>query len=410
MMGFLTGVLAMAAAAVGWRGPVETPNFVGGYSSTGSTMIFKTSEIDLDTFDHTLHGYTRDPCPCIDDYRAFVHKFSRPISLVGCANFCENLKQINEHNARPDSTYVAAIRPWHDQTHYDHLQELACKGKRNHPHTPPSFEGFHAAKPYYKEKLMKSIDPGINSEQLAWILDRLNGSWYVETSHLQNWWMQNRVTDVRNQGDCGDCWAESATALLESAYYQQTGKLVHLSVQQMAECTTGIEHNEGCQGGWPKDALNYAKANGGICTEADYPTKIGDGSDRDCNTTLAANCTVPIRIDDVVAIPQDDEEMLFVAAGLDVVSVAMDASGQGWSSYDHGVYNGVFNGRRDCSQTALDHAIVVTGYGTLNNTVPFYVVRNSWGDEQWGAMGGYILISRGNNTCGIAHDATFITF
>lgn len=348
-------------------------------------------------------------CPCASEYLSFTQKFNRTYSNARCNVFCDNYDQIQQHNARADSTYVATIRFYHDLTNAERRNYFALRGDYKR-FTNSSRTKMPHSKHYYKTKLLTTLVPEIHPKIASLVARGFVGDWYIEAKQAQDWWTQNRVVDVRDQGSCGDCWAESATALIESAYFQQTGKLVRLSVQQMAECTPGMEHNDGCNGGWPKDALEYAKTNGGLCTENDYPTMIGDGMDRNCNATLAALCTKPVHIVDIVSIPQDDEEMLFVAAGLDVVSVGIDASGQGWGSYEYGVYNGYFNGQPDCSTTALDHAVVVTGYGIYNHTTPFYIVRNSWGDEKWGEMGGYILMSRGNNTCGIAHDASFVDF
>ena len=125
-------------------------------------------------------------------------------------------------------------------------------------------------------------------------------------------------------------------------------------------------------------------------------------------TTLAQRCSLPSPVGKVWSVPTGNETLLF--SPRDVVSVAIDASGDGFYSYAYGVYSGTFDGAPDCSSDALDHAVVVVGYGAqLNGTLPFYIVRNSWGAASWGQMQGNVLFARGNNTCGIAQDATFVT-
>ena len=325
-------------------------------------------------------GATTPDCPCESEYRAFAATYDRPTSPARCRNFCTNLALVNDHNARPDTTYTAAIKPFHDLSELARLVSL--------------YNGYY------------SNAPGLVPPPDA--PPPLTVGWAGSHPESRDWWAQGRVVDVRNQGRCGDCWAESAIAVLESAYAQQTGTLVELSVEQVAECTPQ-ERNRGCEGGWPVDALRWAKVNGGVCTEADYPTTIGTGIDSSCNATV--NCTKAITIGEVVQIPTGDEDQMFAALTTDVVSVAIDASGRGFSAYASGVYDGTFNGTVDCNKGALDHAVLVAGYGTLDATgVPFYAVKNSWGTAGWGGMGGYLLMRRGINVCGIAQDAVHITF
>ena len=325
------------------------------------------------------------PCPCRADYAAFCARFDRPRAkstaeyYLRCNTFCNNQRAVRAHNAMAAS-YTAELKPLHDLPDRERRARLRF--------------GYRGPR-----------DKANDTFASASTLPPLDGQ--VRT---RNWFMQSRVTDIRDQGQCGSCWAESATGVLESAYAQQHRALTQLSVQQAAECTDGVEHNAGCEGGWPIDVFKYVqRSSGGLCAERDYPTTIGNGADVPCNTTLAARCTRNIPIKQILSVPTGNEHVLMQALQLDVVSVAIDASGMGFYSYSSGIYDGTFRGSPDCAVTSLDHAVIAIGYGvSVRNSTPFYVVRNSWGATAWGKLNGYILFKRGDNTCGIAQDATFL--
>ncbi|KAL8615241.1 hypothetical protein ACOMHN_050282 [Nucella lapillus] len=247
-----------------------------------------------------------------------------------------------------------------------------------------------------------------------------------------DWRTKGYVTPVKNQGQCGSCWAFSSTGSLEGQHFKKSGTLVSLSEQNLVDCSTK-QGNQGCDGGLMYEAFNYIKVNGGIDTEASYPYEAEDRKCRFKRQSVGANDTgfvdiksksepdlqsavatvgpISVAIDashsslqvgfvDIKSKSKPDLQRAVATVG--PISVAIDASHTSFQLYSHGVYH-----EPQCSQIYLDHAVLAVGYGKYESK-DYWLVKNSWGTT-WGIKG-YIMMSRNrDNNCGIATEALYPT-
>ncbi|KAE9602666.1 putative actinidain [Lupinus albus] len=280
--------------------------------------------------------------------------------------FKANVMHVHDTN-KLDKPYKLKLNKFADLTNHE-FRSIYASSKVHHHRM---FHGAQRGNRTFMHEIVASVPPSID------------------------WREKGAVTDVKDQGQCGSCWAFSTIVAVEGINQIKTNKLVSLSEQELVDCDTLI--NEGCNGGLMEYAFEFIKQNGGITTETNYPYKAVDGI---CDVSKEKEPAVSI--DGYESVPQNNEAALLKAAANQPISVAIDAGGSDFQFYSEGVFTG------ECG-TYLDHGVAIVGYGATLDGTKYWIVKNSWGSE-WGEHG-YIRMERDISNkygiCGIAMEAFY---
>ncbi|PWA36714.1 xylem bark cysteine peptidase 3 [Artemisia annua] len=276
--------------------------------------------------------------------------------------FLENYEYIMQHNSNLNASYSLSLNAFADLTH-DEFKVARIRGL--------------------------SV---VNGNGYGDVI-RLNG-WssgfrgVKDVPKALDWREKGAVTNVKDQGSCGACWAFSATGAMEGINQIVTGDLISLSEQELVDCDKSF--NSGCDGGLMDYAYEFVIKNNGIDSEEDYPYT---GKQTSCNKNKKKRNVVTI--DGYTDIPENNEDQLLQAVAVQPVSVGICGSERAFQLYSKGIFTG------PCS-TALDHAVLIVGYDSKDG-VDYWIIKNSWGTS-WG-MDGYMYMARNtgdsNGICGI---------
>jgi len=240
-----------------------------------------------------------------------------------------------------------------------------------------------------------------------------------------NWRTTDAVTPIKNQGQCGSCWAFSATSAIESQLALQGGDAysIELAPQQITSCTpnTGDYGCDGCNGGFTEGAYEYVKGTVGLANSfyIPYEQSLDQTSKTKSCKPIAKKVQAMNGTDAMLtggyatvsgysyATPPCNsgacasQDLDKLAAALEETPVSICVNAGAWNDYTGGVMTSA-----QCGSMAADmqdHCVMATGFNTTAPT-PYWIVRNSW-SSTWGVEG-YIYLEMSKNTCGLADDAT----
>lgn len=184
-----------------------------------------------------------------------------------------------------------------------------------------------------------------------------------------DWREHNVVNPIKNQGQCGSCWAFSTITSSESGYAIKTGTLLTFSEQNLIDCASNCN---GCNGGWPHNACTYIleTQKGHFMSELDYPYTGVAGSCLYDEAKAVGEITQRLKVEF-----NDENDLKEKVALYGVASVCISAGNSQFMSYAGGILDDTL-----CNKIILDHAVAIVGYGSENG-VDYWIVRNSWGAD-----------------------------
>jgi C1A family cysteine protease len=211
----------------------------------------------------------------------------------------------------------------------------------------------------------------------------------IELPTEVDWVTAGAVTVIKNQEQCGGCWAFAAASVMESFNYLKNGNsgLVSLSPQQLIDCVKTCDGCNGCDNLY--NALVYTEQEG-IENLNDYPITDQNG---ECKYNSA---DVVVKNSGYQNVSPKSVTALQTAIAQQPTIVGIEASQPVFQLYKSGIIGG------DCGDQ-VDHAVTAVGYGVSGNAA--FLIKNSWGTT-WG-MQGYVYISDdgsyngGTGACGI---------
>lgn len=338
---------------------------------------------------------------CEGHFEIFKNKFFKSYTATEFDNrksvFCENMARVDAKNAK-NGKDVFGITKFSDWTKEEFKVLL---GRKDQGHIPSS-----------EQQLKVRSSTGTVHTALA----------STDTSNTVDWVDAGYVTPVKNQGQCGSCWAHSAVEQIESEFMLLGYSMWEFSVAQVNSC---VKNCLGCGGGDTTSAYEYLEGEIGLGSSAWAPyiqsmtkTCLGRYCTEKCDDIDVEELSTQYSYTGYYAQVNsyeyattpcydncDHQNMTALANNIKTYGPASICLNAGeWSDYTGGILT--VDGCGGYSYDDLDHCVQLTGYGVDEDGNKYWNVRNSWSTD-WG-INGYIRLEMSDtaNTCGLANEAT----
>lgn len=211
-----------------------------------------------------------------------------------------------------------------------------------------------------------------------------------------DWRERGAVTRVKDQRECGSCYAFATVGALESQLFLKTGKLIELSEQEIVDCARNYG-TVNCYGGFPPTVYGYFKDKGGVSRAADYPFegKAGECRVNENKVKIAVKGFGTIS---GFANGLFDETLILTLANVGPVAASVPVSLDSFIRYSSGIYS-----ESRCERT--NHTVLLVGY-SIGNGTDYWIIKNSWG-RTWGEDGYMRLSMKKENGCRVGGLPTY---
>lgn len=294
--------------------------------------------------------------------------------------FDENIRKIKAHNSNAKATYKMGVNRFTDMT-TDEMKVMLGSDK----------VALHRNE---KESVSLLQNKKIDINKLPASVDWRN--------------VPNVISPVKDQGNCGSCWAFAASATIEAHVGLNTGILTEVSMQELVSCMPNDDSCGGiggCEGATAELAFDYLAQYGlpELWSYGYLPETYWFGytnSNGIClrDQVLVKGTKIQPAAPRVVTgkgynlLPRNDySELMYAIATVGPLAVNIDASN--WHFYESGVFSG-------CPQNDVDinHVVQLVGYGTDAEYGDYWLIRNSWSPSY--GESGYIRLARSPGYCG----------